>query len=216
MCFARAALSHHARQLPKAVSICNRAECPKTSEVCLPHTGCWRCLNSVKMKSRRLKSAGPALDRRSFVIFAASALPAHNLSHLAKVIAIPDQTSIYVCPPCGLECDRLTFDKPGTCPVCSMTLIQRLKAKSGGPLTVDTLMESYKVPGLSVAIIDDFKIAATKVYRVTEAGGATPVTSRTLFQAGSVSKPVAATGALRLVQDGKLSLDKDVNRSLKS
>jgi len=97
-----------------------------------------------------------------------------------------------------------------------MTLIQELEAKSGEPLTVDSLMEAYKVPGLSVAIIDDFKIAATKVYGVTQAGGATPVTSRTLFQAGSVSKPVAAVGALRLVQNGKLSLDEDVNRRLKS
>jgi CubicO group peptidase (beta-lactamase class C family) len=97
-----------------------------------------------------------------------------------------------------------------------MTLIEKLDAKSSDPLTVERLMDSYKVPGLSVAIIDDFKVAATKVYGVTEAGGATPVTARTLFQAGSVSKPVAAAGALRLVQDGKLLLDEDVNRSLKS
>jgi CubicO group peptidase (beta-lactamase class C family) len=36
-----------------------------------------------------------------------------------------------------------------------------------------------------------------------------------LFQAGSISKPVAALGALRLVEDGRLSLDDDVNRRLK-
>src|ERR1044071_9390029 len=33
--------------------------------------------------------------------------------------------AVYVCPPCGLECDKLTFDKPGTCPVCGMTLIEK-------------------------------------------------------------------------------------------
>ena len=38
------------------------------------------------------------------------------------------------------------------------------------------------------------------------------VTATTLFQAGSVSKPVAALGALRLVEEGKLSLDEDVNQ----
>src|ERR1700753_1099797 len=59
-------------------------------------------------------------------------------------------------------------------------------------LTLQKLMELYKVPGLSVAVIDDFKIAWAKSYGVTEAGGTTPVTPRTLFQAGSVSKPVAA------------------------
>jgi len=43
-----------------------------------------------------------------------------------------------------------------------------------------------------------------------------PVTSDTLFQAASVSKPVAALAALRLVESGKLSLDDDVNQYLKS
>jgi CubicO group peptidase (beta-lactamase class C family) len=86
------------------------------------------------------------------------------------------------------------------------------------PLQVNLqkLMEVYKVPGLSVAVIDDFKIAWAKGYGVTEAGGATPVTTKTLFQAGSISKPVAATGALYLVEHGKLSLDEDVNRKLVS
>lgn len=76
------------------------------------------------------------------------------------------------------------------------------------------LMEVFKVPGLSVAVIDDYKIDWTKGYGVTEIGGKTPVTTRTLFQAGSISKPVAATGALFLVEHGKLSLDEDVNKKL--
>jgi len=32
-------------------------------------------------------------------------------------------TKVYVCPPCGLDCDKLTFDKPGNCPQCGMKLI---------------------------------------------------------------------------------------------
>jgi CubicO group peptidase (beta-lactamase class C family) len=86
------------------------------------------------------------------------------------------------------------------------------------PLRFDlaTLMKLFKVPALSVAVIEDYKIAWAKGYGVTEAGGATPVTTRTLFQAGSISKPVAAAAALHLVEDGRLSLDEDVNRKLKS
>ena len=42
------------------------------------------------------------------------------------------------------------------------------------------------------------------------------MTTRTLFQAGSISKPVAATAALYLVEQGKLSLDEDVNQKLKT
>jgi CubicO group peptidase (beta-lactamase class C family) len=83
-------------------------------------------------------------------------------------------------------------------------------------INLQKLMEVYKVPGLSVAVIDNFKIAWAKGYGVTEAGTTTPVTTKTLFQAGSISKPVAATGALYLVERGKLSLDEDVNRKLVS
>src|SRR5580698_6940972 len=78
------------------------------------------------------------------------------------------------------------------------------------------LMKLYKVPALSVAVVDNFKIAWAKAYGVTEAGATTPVTTHTLFQAGSISKPVAATGALYLVEHGKLSLDENVNDKLKT
>jgi CubicO group peptidase (beta-lactamase class C family) len=83
-------------------------------------------------------------------------------------------------------------------------------------LNLEELMQRYKVPGLSVAVIDGFKIAWAKGYGVTEAGSHTAVTTRTLFQAGSISKPVAASGTLALVQQGKLSLDENVNDKLRS
>jgi CubicO group peptidase (beta-lactamase class C family) len=84
------------------------------------------------------------------------------------------------------------------------------------PLNIEKVMQLYNVPGLSVAVIDDFKIAWAKGYGFTETGSNTPVTVHTLFQAGSISKPVAATGTLSLVEKGKLSLDENVNQKLKS
>lgn len=83
-------------------------------------------------------------------------------------------------------------------------------------LTLKQLMDTFKVPGLSVAVIDNYKIAWAKGFGVTEPGGHAPVTTKTLFQAGSISKPVAAAGALWLVEQGKLSLDEDVNQKLKT
>src|SRR5690349_12974390 len=80
--------------------------------------------------------------------------------------------------------------------------------------TLQKLMELYRIPGLSVAVIDNFKIAWAKGYGVTEAGTLNPVTTETMFQAGSVSKPLAAVGALWLAEQGKLLLDEDVNQKL--
>jgi len=88
--------------------------------------------------------------------------------------------------------------------------------ENGQPLqlSLKKLMEICEVPGVSVAVIDKYKIAWAKGYGVREAGSSAPVTARTLFQAGSISKPVAATGALCLVERGQLSLDEDVNKRL--
>jgi CubicO group peptidase (beta-lactamase class C family) len=71
-----------------------------------------------------------------------------------------------------------------------------------------------QINGLSLAIIQDGRIEP-RVYGVTGRGGS-PVTPETLFQAGSISKPVAAVGALRLVDQGLLSLDDDVNGKLRT
>lgn len=86
--------------------------------------------------------------------------------------------------------------------VATMTLLDRMK--------------HYKVPGVSVAVINDGKIEWAKGYGVTEVGGSSPVTAETMFQAASISKPVAAMGMLALVEKGLLSLDEDVNAKLKS
>ena len=103
--------------------------------------------------------------------------------------------------------------------------IQRVEANlvsipmsAGQPLqfNLQQLMDALKVPGLTVTVIDGFKPVWTKTYGVTEAGTSTPVTTQTLFQAGSISKPVNATGALYLVEHGKLSLDANINDYLKT
>lgn len=98
------------------------------------------------------------------------------------------------------------------------TVVDMPMGENEPPLRLDLpkLMQLYKVPGLSVAVIDNFQIVFAKAYGVIETGSSTAVTPRTLFQAGSISKPVAATGALYLVQQGKLLLDENVNLKLKT
>jgi CubicO group peptidase (beta-lactamase class C family) len=77
-------------------------------------------------------------------------------------------------------------------------------------------MKERGITGLSLAIIDGGKIVREQGYGFTDKSGKTPVTASTLFQAGSISKPVAALGALHLVDKGVLSLDEDVNTKLRT
>lgn len=90
---------------------------------------------------------------------------------------------------------------------------------AGQPDTAFNLLDRMRywhVPGVSIAIVEDFKIVYARGFGVTQFGGSTLVDTTTLFQAGSISKPVFATGALRLVEQRKLALDEDVNVRLKS
>ena len=77
-------------------------------------------------------------------------------------------------------------------------------------------MAHHKVPGISVAIISGGKIVWAGGFGLKETGTTDSVTPTTLFQAASISKPVAATGMLRLVSEGKVALDTNVNQYLKS
>jgi CubicO group peptidase (beta-lactamase class C family) len=81
--------------------------------------------------------------------------------------------------------------------------------------TLAERMTELKVPGVSIAVIHHGKIEWARGFGVRSLDGS-PVDADTMFQAGSISKPLAAMAALRLVQQGKLSLDTDVNTYLTS
>jgi CubicO group peptidase (beta-lactamase class C family) len=95
-------------------------------------------------------------------------------------------------------------------------LINSVFIEGDSTWTLEERMEHYGVPGLSIAVIYEGKIAWTKTYGVMDKEDKTPVTSETLFQAGSISKPVAAYGALKLAEQGKIGLEADVKDYLKS
>ncbi len=89
-------------------------------------------------------------------------------------------------------------------------------AKGDDSRTLADLMKRYKVPGVSVAVISDFKIAWSKGYGIADLATGKPVDSETLFQAASISKPVNAMAVLKAIQDGKFGLDDDINSVLTS
>src|SRR5260221_2975586 len=83
-------------------------------------------------------------------------------------------------------------------------------------LTLAQVRERFRVPGVSVAGIKDFKIDWAKGYGVADVESGMRVDADTMFQAASISKPVAAMAAVRAAQDGRFGLDQDVNAILKS
>lgn len=82
--------------------------------------------------------------------------------------------------------------------------------------TLRDRMDYYHVPGVSIAIIDDGKVAWTGAYGTRAAGYDAPLTPRHSFQAASISKPIAALVAILLVERGKVGLDNDLGKYLKS
>jgi len=91
-----------------------------------------------------------------------------------------------------------------------------IKGRPAVRWTIADRMAEYHIPGASIAIIDNGGLAWAGGFGVKEAGTNDSVTRATLFEAQSISKPIAGTAALVLIDSGRLSLDADVNRYLTS
>ena len=77
-------------------------------------------------------------------------------------------------------------------------------------------MAHHNIPGVSIAFFEEGQILWTKSYGFADVESNRPVNADTRFQAASISKPVAASAMLQMVQDGQLNLDKPVNDYLTS
>lgn len=135
--------------------------------------------------------------------------PKLSASNLSSVFAPAQQSSNAPAPDPALAA-RVARIENGLLPAVI------IKGQPPKPMTITERMAHYKVPGVSVAFFDHGQIIWTKTYGFADVTSKKPVTPDTLFQAASISKPVAALAALRLVQDGKLSLDEDVNVKLRT
>jgi CubicO group peptidase (beta-lactamase class C family) len=139
---------------------------------------------------------------------------------LASRTIVPSFLAVLLVVPPLAGCaarDATTQERPEQVAVEQHLLPGVLLAGQAEPhWTIRTRMERYHVPGLGVAVIDHGDIRWIGAYGVKRAGTSEAITASTLFQAASISKLATATGALRLIDEGKLSLDEDVNARLTS
>ncbi len=75
-------------------------------------------------------------------------------------------------------------------------------------------LQELNLPGVAIALIENSKIVTTRNYGFADVSRKIPVTDDTLFQIASISKPIAAWGIMKLVEQGKVSLDAPVDQYL--
>ncbi len=81
---------------------------------------------------------------------------------------------------------------------------------------IEKAMDSIGIPGLSIAIVNDGKIAYHKALGLANLKTKEPVTTKTIFEGASLSKPLFAYFIMKMVEKGELDLDKPIYPFLKS
>ena len=84
------------------------------------------------------------------------------------------------------------------------------------PVSLTERMSQLNINAVSIAVVRDRKLDWARAYGFADKERKIAATPDTLFQAGSISKPLAALAALKLVDAGRLDLDRNVNDYLKS
>jgi len=76
------------------------------------------------------------------------------------------------------------------------------------------LVDSAQVPSITVAVAKDGRIVWEEGFGYADLDRRTPATPATLYSMASISKPIAATGVMKLVELGKIDLDRPANHYL--
>ncbi len=99
--------------------------------------------------------------------------------------------------------------------ICLLLLSFCNKVNAQAPQTeakIDSLMQQYKMVGLSVAVVKKGQIIYTHSFGLKNIAAATALTDSNLFRIASISKSFSATAIMQLVQAKKLSLNDDVSQ----
>ncbi len=81
---------------------------------------------------------------------------------------------------------------------------------------VQAEMERAKIPGMTVAIGDDLRVAWSRGFGLADVEQDVAATPETVYRIGSISKPITAVAVMQLVERGKLDLDAPIQRYVPS
>ena len=129
---------------------------------------------------------------------------------------LPMKTMIRACPfRCGLLLLSVLLASPGhAADTPDQTQDKPSLAFDGWDAFVERAMADWKVPGLALAVVRDGKVIQMKGYGFRDLEKKLPVTPRTLFAIGSITKSFTVTGLGMLVDEGKLKWDEPVRTYL--
>ena len=80
---------------------------------------------------------------------------------------------------------------------------------------IPALMDVYDIPGVSISIVDQGKIAWSKAYGYADLETGRKITTGTYLRVQSISKPITAWGVMKLVEQGKIKLDTPIKQYLR-
>ena len=78
--------------------------------------------------------------------------------------------------------------------------------------SIAKFMKAGSVPGISVAVVEKGEYIWSAGFGMADLENSVPATSQTLYRLASISKPLTATGAMQLWEQGKLDLDAPVQK----
>ncbi len=81
---------------------------------------------------------------------------------------------------------------------------------------IEQAMDSLELPGLSIAIVNNNKIAYHNTFGVKNLKSQEPVTKQTIFEGASLSKPLFAYFLMKMAEDNQLDLDQPIYPYLES
>jgi CubicO group peptidase (beta-lactamase class C family) len=135
----------------------------------------------------------------------------HSSRRLASVVAALAVACIQSPPPAG---------EAAPAPASHAARIERIenglrpagapRDREAGRASMRDRLDHYGAPALSLAVIDDYRLAWARAWGTVASDGEAAVTEESLFQAGSVSKPVAALVVAALTRKGPVNLDQPV------